>query len=125
MNSLVFDWQSRRFVERHLNFFVLENLRVPDVDDDTFVSLATDAARLSCVDERFADFAKATGVAYGPLTDEERQTLRVDIDARIARAWDLTADELEVVFSDFTPDAVPESYRECVRARFAELGRRQ
>ncbi len=48
MNSLVFDWQSRRFVETHLNFFVLEGLRLPDLDDDTFAALAATAARLSC-----------------------------------------------------------------------------
>ena len=84
--------------------------------------LASDAARLSCVDERFADFAKATGVEYGPLDPEQREALRADTDARVAHAWDLTAEELEVVFSDFTLDAVPAAYRDRVRARFAELG---
>ena len=49
------------------------------------------------------------------------QALRAEIDARVARAWDLTAEELEIVFSDFTTDAVPEEYREAVRRRFAEL----
>lgn len=122
LNSLSFDWQARRFVELHLNFFVLEGLRVPELDDDAFAALATDAARLSCVDERFAEFAEATGVEYGPLTDGERERLRADIDARVASAWALTADELQVVFSDFTLDAVSETYRERVRARFAELG---
>ena len=33
----------------------------------------------------------------------------------------LTAEELEVVFSDFTSMRVPEDYREAVRERFAEL----
>ncbi len=122
LNSLPFDWQARRFVEIHLNFFVLEGLRVPKLNDDTFAALAADAARLSCVDERFAEFAAATGVEYGPLDPAQREALRVDIDARVARAWDLTAEELEVVFSDFTLDAVPAAYRDRVRARFAELG---
>jgi len=125
LNSLPFDWQARRFVEIHLNFFVLEGLRVPQLDDDTFAALASDAARLSCVDERFAEFAAATGVEYGPLDPEQREALRADIDARVAYAWSLTADELEVVFSDFTFDAVPADYRERVRARFAELHKRR
>jgi Eco57I restriction-modification methylase len=122
MNSLVFDWQARRFVEGHVNFFVLEGLKLPSLDDAQIAALAAPAARLSCPDERFADFAKATGVECGPLDEDERLALRADIDARVARAWDLTADELEIVFSDFTRDAVPEAYREAVRKRFAELG---
>lgn len=121
MNSLAFDWQARRYVETHLNFFVLESLKLPDLDQTTMESLATPAARLSCPDDRFAEFAEATGVECGPLDDDERTALRVEIDALVARAWNLTKDELEIVFDDFTPDAVPEDYREAVRKRFAEL----
>ncbi|MEX2193910.1 MAG: hypothetical protein WD844_01370 [Thermoleophilaceae bacterium] len=121
LNSLAFDWQARRSVERNLNFFILEGLHLPSLDDDTFEAVANAAARLSCPDERFADFAAATGVALGPLAPDERQRLRVEIDAHAARAWSLTADELEIVFSDFTLDAVPEDYRQAVRERLAEL----
>lgn len=121
LNSLPFDWQARRFVETHVTFFTLEGLRVPLLDDETFVAIARAAARLSCLDERYADFAAAAGVECGPLSDEERTKLRVEIDARVARAWDLTADELELVFEDFTTDAVTPEYREAVRKRFAEL----
>lgn len=120
MNSLAFDWQARRFVETHVNFFILEGLRLPDLDDATFDALATAAARLSCTDERFADFAAATDVECVQLSDEERTHLRVEIDAQVARVWDLTPDELEVIFEDFTTDAVPEDYRQAVRDRFAE-----
>lgn len=122
MNSLAFDWQARRFVEIHLNFFVLEGLRIPDLDDATFSAIAEAAARLSCVDERFAGFAGAVGVSAEALSEDERAALRADIDARVAHAWGLTADELEVVFADFTLDAVPEPYRAAVRERFAALG---
>ena len=121
MNSLPFDWQARRFVERHLNFFVLEGLKLPSLTDDDVKALATPAARLSCPDERFAEFAEATGVECGPLDDGERNALRAEIDARVARIWGLTDDELEIVFSDFTLDAVPDAYRDAVRKRFAEL----
>jgi hypothetical protein len=121
LNSLPFDWQARRFVEIHLNFFVLEGLRIPELDDTTFDELAEAAARLSCPDDRFADFAAATGVDVGPLDSEQRTTLLADIDARVARAWGLSMDELEVIFRDFTLDAVPAAYRDRVRVRFAEL----
>jgi hypothetical protein len=119
MNSLVFDWQARRFVEIHVNFFILEGLRLPDLDDDAFATVATAAARLSCPDERFADFAAAAGVQGGRLRDEERASLRAEIDARLARAWGLTSGELELVFEDFTEGAVPLAYRDMVRQRLA------
>jgi hypothetical protein len=122
MNSLVVDWQARRFVEISLNFFILEGLRLPSLDDETFNRLAGASARLSCPDDRFADFAETAGVDFGPLSDDERTGLLVDIDALVARAWELTAEQLEVVFADFTEAAVPGDYRDAVRERFEGLG---
>lgn len=119
MNSLTFDWQARRFVETSVNFFILEGLRLPELDDVTFADLAAAAARLSCPDDRFADFAQAAGVETGPLLDDQRTGLRAEMDATVARAWGLTEDELELVFSDFTSDAVPHEYRDAVRRCFA------
>lgn len=58
---------------------------------------------------------------WGPLEPEERDALRAEIDAQVAHAWNLDLEEIEVVFSDFTLDAVPEAYRQRVRARLAEL----
>ncbi|HEY6551634.1 MAG TPA: hypothetical protein VIY71_10595, partial [Solirubrobacterales bacterium] len=121
MNSLVFDWQARSFVEANVNFFILEGLKLPALERASMQALSSPAARLSCPDERFADFAKATGVECGPLDEGERLALRAEIDARVARVWELTEEELEIVFSAFTTAAVPEDYRETVRKRFAEL----
>src|SRR5262249_55613051 len=118
MNSLTFDWQARRFVEIHVNFFILEGLRLPNLDDNAFDTLATDAARLSCPDERFAAIAVATGVEVGSVYAPERISLLAEIDACVARAWGLTPAELEIVFEDFSEDAVPLAYREAVRERF-------
>lgn len=119
MNSLVFDWQARRFVETNLNFFILEGLRLPYLDDEAFDALAATAGWLSCPDDRFVDFAAATEVDVEKLDDDERTRLRAEIDARVAQAWGLTSAELELVFEDFTEDAVPLDYREAVRQRFA------
>jgi hypothetical protein len=121
LNSLVFDWQARRFVETNVNYFILEGLRLPTLSDDSYVAISNAAARLSSVDLRFADFAESTGVEAGPLQRSERDELRAEIDARTARAWNLAGEDLETVFADFTLDAVPESYRQRVRDRFAEL----
>jgi hypothetical protein len=121
MNSLPFDWQARRFVEIHVNFFILEGLVVPDLSDDDYDAVSTAAARLSCVDERFAEFAVSVGVDVGPLDGGEHDRLRAEIDARVSRAWNLTSNDLDVLFADFTTDAVSLDYRERVRARLREL----
>ena len=121
LNSAPFDWQARRFVEINLNFFVLEGLVVPDLDDDDFHAVAEAAARLSAVDERFADFARATGVECGPLEEDERRRLRAEIDARVAHAWELDENDLALMFSDFTEAAVPTGYRDAVRLRLRAL----
>ena len=121
MNSLLFDWLGRRFIEIHLNFFILEALTIPDLEDCDFAEIARAAARLSAVDERYADFAAATGVECGPLSEQERQHLRVEIDARVARGWNLTSDDLKTMFDDFNDDAVPLAHREALINRLLEI----
>ena len=121
MNSLPFDWQARRFVEANVNFFMLEGLIVPRLGDEDFQVVARNSARLSAVDDRFADFARATGVEFGPLDPVERQRLLVEIDARVARAWELTPADLAYMFEDFTTDAVPEGHRLDLLSRLKEL----
>jgi hypothetical protein len=121
MNSLVFDWQARRFAESHMSYFVLEGLCLPSLDSHAYEVIAHNAARLSSIDERFAEFAAATGVEAGPLPAEERDRLRAEIDGQVACAWGLDAADLETIFADFTLDAVPEACRQLVRDRLAEL----
>ena len=123
MNSLPFDWQARRFIEMHVNFFLLEALYVPSLTDDDYAQIARAAARLSAVDDRFADFARETGVECGPLPDADRAELRVEIDARVARAWRLRPADLAVIYEDFTHNALPPAYRTRLTRRLEELGR--
>jgi hypothetical protein len=121
LNSLPFDWQARRFVEVNLSFFILEGMGVPALSDDDFDAISRAATELSCVDERFADFATEMGVVPHELGTTERDRLAIDIDARVARAWGLFPDDLVVMFRDFTLDAVPAGYRERLLKRLAEL----
>lgn len=122
MNSLPFDWQARRFVETHMNFYVLSMLCWPEPDRTDLAEIAARAARLSCIDDRFADFAAACGVLCGPLDADERVRLTSEIDAYVSHAYGLSEQELDVVFADFTEAAVPTPYRELVRTRFAAVG---
>ena len=121
MNSLPFDWQARRFIELNTNFFLLEGLRMPDLEDAEFDAISEAAARLSAVDERFAEFADATNVSVGALSTSERTRLRVEIDARVTRAWQLTSDDLRLMYRDFSEDAVTPAYRAMLIDRLEAL----
>ena len=121
LNSVPFDWIARRYVETNLNFYVLNMLTFPPPDNTPRESIGTLAARLSCVDERFADFAAEAGVDCGSLTDAERNDKRAEIDALVAHAYGLAKDELRFVFTDFTENAVSLAYREKVLEWFERL----
>ena len=118
-NSIPFDWQARRSVETTLNYFILNGLAFPPPDNTPWQRIGALAARLSCVDERFAEFAADAGVECGPLTDAQRHDMRAEIDALVARAYGLTEGELRFVFTDFTENAVSPAYREVVVEKFA------
>ena len=121
MNSTPFDWLARRYVETHLNFYVLNSLAFPPPDNTPLERIGELAARLSCVDERFAKFASEAEVDCGPLTEAQRNDMRAEIDAVVARAYDLTVDELRFIFTDFTENAVSPAYRRQVLEKFDGL----
>lgn len=116
LNSIPFDWIVRRRVENKMSFGILNSLPIPEIPD----RVAEVAGRLSCVDKRYADFAARARIEWGPLPPEERAELEAEIDALVAHAYGLTREQLEVVFADFVEAAVPESYRERVRAHYDE-----
>ena len=121
MNSLPFDWIARRYVETNLNYFILDMLTFPPLEDTPWRRIGVLAAQLSCVDERFVEFAQEVGVECGPLTESERRHKRAEIDALVARAYGLTSDELRFIFTDFTENAVSTAYRELVTEKFEGL----
>ena len=121
MNSIPFDWESRRYIEVNYNFFILNMLCFPTPGNTPWQRIGKLAARLSCVDERFADFATKVGVKYGPLTDAQRNDKRAEIDALVAHAYGLTEDELRFMFTDFTENAISPAYRRLVLEKFESL----
>ena len=121
MNSTPFDWIARRYVETNLNFFILNSLTFSPPGNTPWESIGKLAARLSCVDERFAVFAAEAGVDCGELMVTQRNDMRAEIDALVAHAYGLTADELRFIFTDFTENAVPQVYRDLVLEKFEGL----
>ena len=121
LNSICFDWLARRYVETNLNYFILNMLTFPRPDNTPWQDIGRSAARLSCVDDRFAEFAAQAGVECGSLTDAQRSDMRAEIDALVAHAYDLTEDQLRFIFTDFTENAISPAYRKQVLEKFESL----
>ena len=117
-NSVGFDWQARRYVSLNLNHFILEMLRFPRADQTPWQRIGELAARLSCVDDRFADFAKEAGVECGPQPGSVRDDQRAEIDALVAHAYGLTKDETAFLFEDYPAGAYTAEFKELVMAKY-------
>lgn len=122
--SLAFDWIVRRRVERHLNLYILCSLPFPRpaADDPRRIRLAALAARIACVDDRFADFAHANGVDCGPVSDTERDGYLEELDALVAHLFRMSETQLEIVFADFTEASVPIARRQAIRRHLSGMG---
>lgn len=126
LSSIPLDWYSRRFVETHVNFFILNPFPVPrrragDPLADRVVELA---GRLACPDKRFKDWAKKVGVACGPITDDEKEAMIRELDAVVAHLYLLSEKQLVHIFETFHEGW---DYEERLRAtieHFQEWGKR-
>jgi len=102
--SIPFDWASRRWVERHLNFWILNPLPVPVMDVTSAVCkrVIELAARLAAVDDRYVEWASEVGVPTGSLlADADIFDATAELDALVALLYELTEDEIERVFTTF------------------------
>src|SRR5690606_34629972 len=72
LSSRVLDWCARRIVETGMTFTVFSSLPVPlpSQSHPGRGRIAELAGRLAAVDERYADWAKAVGVDYGPVAED-------------------------------------------------------
>lgn len=103
MSSLPLDWYARRFVETHVNYFVLNPFPVPRPSrgDKRWQRVVSLAGRLACPDERFATWAKAVGAKCGPLKETEKDDLIHELDAVVAHLYGLSESQLRHIFETF------------------------
>jgi hypothetical protein len=103
MSSVPFDWFARRRVELNMNFFILNSLPVPrpSRDDPRRERACALAARLACVDDRYAEFSSEVGVESGPVEQMEKAAMIAELDAVVAHLYGLEHAELELMFDDF------------------------
>lgn len=103
LSSIPLDWYARRFVEKHLNFFILNPLPVPrPVETSPLRSRAIAlAGRLAAHDRRLAEWAGAINVEVGPLALNAKHDMICELDAVVAHAYGLTDVHLKHIFETF------------------------
>lgn len=90
-NSLVVDWMLRRMVTTTVNFFILDSLPLPNIDENSTVGrVLIDLAR------------QVTGAESSPnVSRAEIGLKRARMDALVAHAWGVSVDDMRVVLRDF------------------------
>jgi hypothetical protein len=103
LSSIPLDWYARRFVEVNMNFHILNPFPIPRPDrgNPLWQRAVALAGRLAAPDERFADWAAAVGVDWGPLTQEEKDAMIHELDAVVAHLYGLSAEQLSQIFETF------------------------
>lgn len=101
--SIALDWYARRYVETHVNFFVLNPFPIPrpSREDKRWQRVVSLAGQLACPDKRFSAWAKAAGVAPRKLGDAEKDDMLHELDAVVAHLYGLSESHLIHVFETF------------------------
>jgi hypothetical protein len=121
LNSLPFDWLVRRRVESAMTFGILNALPVPELGDGR-LRLVKLAGSLSCVDDRYANWAKRIDLdSVGSVPEDERADMEAEIDAIVAHAYRLSEADLLLIFEDFVPAALPAHQRERICVYFRAM----
>lgn len=122
MSSLPFDWLTRRIVETHLTFEILDGLAVPleSTDADASVRAAEIAARLATPDDRFAEWASHFKLEPKALADDERTDLIAELDATVSLLYGLSEMDVRHIFETFHQGW---DYEERLRAVLAHFNR--
>jgi hypothetical protein len=103
MSSIPFDWATRRWVELHLTYELLNALPVPAFDDSGAASRVVEiTGRLAARDDRYTVWAGEVGVPVGSVTSPaEKDDLIAELDALVSLLYGLTEDQVEHVFANF------------------------
>lgn len=108
-NSFVADYTIRSKMTTNLSLFVLYQLPIPRLTEEhsDFRPLVERAARLIGTAPEFDDLIKevfgkkATHKTHGVTDPQDRLTIRAEIDALVARLYDLSVDEFQHILTTF------------------------
>ena len=103
LSSIPFDWYARRFVEANVTKSLMSTFPVPRPgrDDHLRRHVVELSGQLAAVDDRYADWANAVGVDYGPLDEDTKQEMVYELDAVVAHLYGLSREHVKVIFETF------------------------
>jgi len=120
MNSMIFDWYARKFIETQMNFHLVRSFPIPDFDQTSHANAISKlAGELSAVDSRYADWATAVGVKTGSVTGAAKRAAHLaELDALVAAAYGLSQSDVQHIFDTFHRNA---DYRDRCAAVLSHL----
>jgi len=102
MNSRIFDWYARKFIETQMNLFFVRAFPVPNFDSRPVVSRICELAiSLTCTSDEFADWAAKVGADVRELSESQRDEAIVELDAQVAIAYGLSRPEIVRIMETF------------------------
>ena len=103
LSSIPFDWYTRRFVELHANFFLMNSFPIPRPgrDNSLWNQIVELAGTLACSDDRYAKWAEAIGVSVGKIPEDEKEDMIYELDAVVAHLYGLNQRQLVHIFETF------------------------
>jgi hypothetical protein len=125
MSSIPFDWYSRRLVELHFTFEILDRVPVPrpDSSDPRRRRIVELAGRLAARDVRYTNWASAVDVPIGSVaTPQERAAMEAETDALVAHLYGLSRTQLSHIFATFHRGWSFQPRLDAVLEHFDQLG---
>lgn len=104
LSSIPLDWYARRYVEWHLNFYVLYPLPVPSAAESDSLRRRVEVIGgvLAAVDERYAKWAAAVGVPCGGARGaDEKADMIAELDAAVSLLYRLDEADVRHIFETF------------------------
>ena len=102
LSSIPTDWYARRFVEKHLDYYIFNGIPIPTEEDEALHQRVVElSGRLAAIDDRYADWADKVGIEYGSLDEEEKQDKIYELDAVVAHLYGLSREHVVVIFETF------------------------
>lgn len=103
LNSIPLDWYSRRFVDKHLSFFIFESLTIPKFDytDPKVKRIIEITANLSFKESDIFDLQKKLKIKLRKINDNERNNMIAELDCLTGILYGLNDEDLSHIFKTY------------------------
>ena len=89
-----------------MNFFIVDCLPVPrpNQDDALRIRLIEIAGRLAAQQSNLSEWAEEVGVDCGPISDDAKREMIMEVDAVVSLLYGLSEDQLRAIYRTFHHD---------------------